>query len=288
MKVKFWGVRGSVPTPWKDAMMIGGNTSCVQVIPNSQQLIILDAGTGLRLLGDQLQEQNSGPVKGHILLSHTHWDHIQGFPFFIPAYRPGNHFTIYGANWAQKNLKNILSAQMRAPYFPVELTQMGAQLDFMELEEETIEIEDLRITTRSFNHPGGVYGFRIEQEGQVLVFATDMEYTEDTLDQRLIDFAQDADMLIYDAQYTPAEHTLKAGWGHSTHIAAAHLARLAKVRSLLLFHHDPSHSDQKLAQMEAEARQIFPASYLASEGLILDLSQITAHSPGHGSGHDAG
>lgn len=274
MKVKFWGVRGSVPTPWKDAMQIGGNTSCVQVIPDSQELIILDAGTGLRMLGDHLQETVTGPIRGHILLSHTHWDHIQGFPFFTPAYLPGNHFTLYGANAAQKNLKAILSAQMRAPYFPVELGQMGSTLDFVELAEESIDIQDLRITTRSFNHPGGVYGFRIEQQGQSLVFATDMEYTEHNLDQRLIDFARDADMLIYDAQYTPDEHKIKTGWGHSTHIAAAHLAKLANVKHLLLYHHDPSHSDQKLEAMEAEARSIFPASRLASEGLLLDLAQL--------------
>ncbi|PKL76473.1 MAG: MBL fold metallo-hydrolase [Candidatus Melainabacteria bacterium HGW-Melainabacteria-1] len=274
MKVKFWGVRGSVPTPWKEAMQVGGNTSCVQIIPRSQELIILDAGTGLRLLGDQLQQSGGKAIRGHILLSHTHWDHIQGFPFFMPAYLPGNHFTIYGANWAQKNLKNILSGQMRAPYFPVELSQMGAQLDFTELAEETFTIQDLSITTRSFNHPGGVYGFRIEQEGQVLVFATDMEYTEDNLDPRLIDFAKGADMLIFDAQYTPEEHRVKMGWGHSTHIAAAHLARLAGVRSLMLYHHDPSHSDQTLLQMEAEARQLFAASQLATEGLEIDLSSL--------------
>lgn len=267
MKVKFWGVRGSVPTPWKEAMKVGGNTSCLQVIPKSGKLVILDAGTGLRLLGEELP----GTVQGHILLSHTHWDHIQGFPFFMPAYKPGNHFTIYGANWAQKNLKNILSGQMRAPYFPVELSQMGAQLDFVELEEETFTLEDLTITTRSFNHPGGVYGFRIEQEGKVLVFATDMEYTEDNLDQRLIDFARDADMLIYDAQYTPEEHRVKTGWGHSTHIAAAHLAKLANVRTLMLYHHDPTHSDQTLSQMESEAQQIFPDSRLAIEGVELEV-----------------
>lgn len=271
MKVKFWGVRGSVPTPWKEAMQVGGNTSCVQLIPRDQQLIILDAGTGLRMLGDELQGQK---VEGHLLLSHTHWDHIQGFPFFTPAYVPGNQFTIYGANWSQKELKNILSDQMRAPYFPVELQNMGAQLKFVELQEQSFQIDDIQISTRSFNHPGGVFGFRFEQDGKVLVFATDMEYTEHNLDQKLIDFAQGADVLIYDAQYTPAELAVKTGWGHSTHIAAAHLAKLAKINTLMLYHHDPSHSDQQLQQMESEARQIFARSFLATEGLIIDLDQL--------------
>lgn len=274
MKVKFWGVRGSVPTPWKDAMQIGGNTSCVQVIPSSQELVILDAGTGLRVLGDHLQETAQGPVKGHILLSHTHWDHIQGFPFFTPAYLPGNHFTLYGANAAQKNLRAILSEQMRAPFFPVELGQMGSQLDFVEITEQSFLLAGMQIQTRSFNHPGGVFGFRFEQDGQRLVFATDMEYTEHNLDQRLIDFTRDADVLIYDAQYTPDEHKIKTGWGHSTHIAAAHLAAQAGVRHLILYHHDPSHSDAKLTQMETEARDIFSSCQLASEGLLLDLGQL--------------
>lgn len=274
MKVKFWGVRGSVPTPWKEAMQVGGNTSCVQVIPRDDLLMILDAGTGLRMLGDELMAQKKGPLTAHLLLSHAHWDHIQGFPFFVPVYNPANRFVVYGAGCAH-SLEHILSKQMTAPYFPVEFSQIGAQIDYRQLGEETFMIEnDIQVTTRSFEHPGGVYGFRIEYQGKVLVFATDMEYTEDNMPEKLIDFSQEADLLIYDSQYTPEELKLKTGWGHSTHIAAAHLAQRANVRHLMLYHHDPSHSDQQLAQMEQEAKALFPRAQLATEGLVIDLDAL--------------
>lgn len=272
MKVKFWGVRGSVPTPWKDAMDVGGNTSCVQIIPREDVLIILDAGTGLRVLGDDLSKKNIPNLRGHLLLTHAHWDHIQGFPFFIPAYLPSSHFTIYGAKRAQKSLEEIISGQMVAPYFPVDIHEMKGQLDFVELSEERFFIEqDIQVQTCSFRHPGGVFGFRITYENKVLVFATDMEYTENDLDQRLIDFCQDADLLIYDAQYTPEELKQKTGWGHSTHIAAAHLAEQANVQKVMLYHHDPSHSDAMLAKMEKEAQAIFPHCQLAKEGMTLEI-----------------
>lgn len=275
MKVKFWGVRGSVPTPWKDAMDVGGNTSCVQVIPRDDVLMILDAGTGIRFLGDFLMAQGGTDLHGHLLLSHAHWDHIQGFPFFIPAYLPGNRFTVYGARRAQKSLYDIVSGQMVPPYFPVDIHEMKADLDFVELGEESFTIaQDVQVQTCSFRHPGGVFGFRIEYGQQVVVFATDMEYTETDLDQRLIDFCQGADLLIYDSQYTPEELKVKTGWGHSTHIAAAHLGKLAQVRQVLLYHHDPSHSDEMLAQMEQEAQAVFPPCQLAKEGMIFDLDQI--------------
>ncbi|MGV3526722.1 MAG: MBL fold metallo-hydrolase [Candidatus Sericytochromatia bacterium] len=274
MKLKFWGVRGSIPTPWKDAMQVGGNTSCVQVLPRDHSLVILDAGTGLRLLGEDLTRQGQMPLHAHLLLSHNHWDHIQGFPFFGPAFQAGNALTIYGAASEGHRLPDILRGQMRAPYFPVNLDDMAAQLDFVELDETAFAIGDLQIRTCAFNHPGGVLGFRMEQEGQALVFATDMEYTEDNLDPRLIDFARGCDLLIYDSQYTPEELKNKTGWGHSTHIAAAHLALRAQVKVLMLYHHDPSHDDAMLRQMEAEARQIFPRSFLATEGLELDLAAL--------------
>ena len=272
MKVKFWGVRGSIPTPWKDAMEVGGNTSCVQIIPRDDVLIILDAGTGLRNFGDSLIQEDHSNLRGHLLLTHAHWDHIQGFPFFIPAYMPGNHFTIYGAQTAQKSLQEIISGQMVAPYFPVDLHEMKAKLDFVELSDEHFTLEgDIHIQTCSFRHPGGVFGFRITYQDQVIVFATDMEYTENDLDQRLIDFCQDANLLIYDSQYTPEELKQKMGWGHSTHIAAAHLAKKANVRKVMLYHHDPSHSDSMLAQMEQEAKAIFPNCQLAKEELLLEV-----------------
>lgn len=276
MKVRFWGVRGSIPTPWKEAMEVGGNTSCVQIVPSTQTLIILDAGTGIRLLGnDLIHKQQAEHLTGHIFLSHTHWDHIQGFPFFSPAFIASNHFKIYGASKAEERLEDVLKGQMNYQYFPVQLDQMGARIEFVELQEETIELEPgLKISSRAFNHPGGVYGFRIEHEGYSLVYATDMEYTLESLDERLLEFARGVDLFIYDAQYTPEELKTKTGWGHSTHTAAAHFARMAGVKRLMLYHHDPLHSDQMLLQMEQEARAIFPQTWLAKESLEIDLQSL--------------
>lgn len=276
MKVKFWGVRGSIPTPGEETVHIGGNTSCVQVKTSDDRLLVLDGGTGLRLLGNELvKEGKASGITGHILLSHTHWDHIQGFPFFSPAFNSRNHFYIYGAQKAEERLENVLKGQMNYQYFPVELEQMGACIDFVELQEETFEIDgEVKVSTQAFNHPGGVYGFRIEYQDQVVVYATDMEYTLETLDPRLVEFAQDCDLFIYDSQYTPDELKVKTGWGHSTHYAAAHIAKQANVKRLMLYHHDPLHNDEKLFLMEEEARQIFPEAYLAKECMEVDLSTL--------------
>jgi phosphoribosyl 1,2-cyclic phosphodiesterase len=276
VKVRFWGVRGSIPTPGHDSADVGGNTSCVQVLTGHAEPLILDAGTGIRLLGNALMADAAASqgLAGHVLLSHTHWDHIQGFPFFSPAFSPKNEFYVYGAGKAEERLEDVLKGQMNYQYFPVALDQMGANIHFVELQEETFTIfGDVEISTRAFHHPGGVYGFRIVHQGQILVYATDMEYTEQNLDPKLIEFARNADLLIYDAQYTPEELKVKTGWGHSTHTTAAYLAQQAGVKQLALYHHDPSHTDAQLYQMEAEAQAIFAASTLAVEGLTLDLDR---------------
>lgn len=280
MKVKFWGVRGSVPTPWKEAMEYGGNTSCVQIIPSEdyKDLIIFDGGTGLRLLGEDLIAQKKHTDRiGHVLLSHTHWDHIQGFPFFTPAFIGGNEFRIYGAKKTAERLENTLKGQMSHEYFPVQLEQMGASMDFIELKEETFEINnDIKITTKAFTHPGGVYGFRLEYNGYVVMYCTDMEYeVEDVPTSGLVEFVQGADILIMDSQYTPDEMAIKKGWGHSTPQAAATVAKEGNVKRLLLYHHDPNHSDTFLENIIlTEAQAIFPESYLAQEGLVLDLAKL--------------
>lgn len=272
MKIRFWGVRGSTPTPWSEVMQVGGNTSCVQLITASEDLIVLDAGTGLRMLGKHLIEtQTHRQRRMHLLLSHTHWDHIQGIPFFGPLNCSDNHLTIYGANKAQLSLEEVIRQQMSPAYFPVSLDELPATIDFQPLAEECFELENLQITTAAFNHPGGVYGFRIESQGSTLIYATDMEYTPENLDPKLIAFADKADLLIFDAQYTPDELSYKSGWGHSSYLAATQLARQAQVKQLVLFSHDPDHTDPILRQMESEAKKTFPATQLAYEGLILDI-----------------
>lgn len=271
MRVKFWGVRGSAPVSSAETIQVGGNTSCVQVVLSDQTQLLLDAGTGLARFGDSCSGQ---ATHFHLLLSHAHWDHIQGFPFFAPAYLPQHQLSIYGPRHPDYRLKDILAQQMTSPFFPVTLDAMQATLDYHELDETTFHISGATVTTARFHHPGGVLGFRIEEGGKTLVFATDMEYTHDQIPEHLVAFAQGADLLIFDAQYTPDELLQKKGWGHSTHLTAAHLAQQAQVKQVMLYHHDPSHHDHMLAQMEAEAQTIFAASYLAREGLQLNLDQL--------------
>lgn len=273
MKVKFWGVRGSVPTPRAECMGTGGNTSCVQVITQQNDLIILDAGTGLRMLGkDLVQRKLHLNQRIHLLLTHTHWDHIQGLPFFRLLNSPDNHLMIYGADKPEKSFADVLRQQMSFEYFPVSLDDVPAQITFHPLKEQRFEIGLIHLQTAAFNHPGGVYAYRLETEGQTLVYATDMEYTEENLDPKLVDFCSGADLLIFDAQYTPEELSHKTGWGHSSHILAAKLAKLASVQQLFLFSHDPDHDDQELELMESQAQILFPETQLAREGQTIDLS----------------
>lgn len=276
MKIKFWGVRGSVPTPWAEAMKVGGNTSCVQVITDDpEQMIVLDAGTGIRMMSKELVAQNQhAPREIHLLLTHTHWDHIQGLPFFRLLNYPENHVHIYGADKPDKTLEQVLRDQMRYEYFPLSLDQVQAKLSFHPISEGEHEIAGVKVTAAEFKHPGGVFGYRLESQGQVLVYATDMEYTRDDLDENLIQFAQGADLLIYDAQYTLKELEYKTGWGHSSHLAAAQLAKQSQVKELYLFSHDPDHSDSELEVMEAEAQKTFSHTHLACEGVSVDLAQL--------------
>lgn len=272
MNVKYWGVRGSIPTPWAEAMGVGGNTSCVEVISQQGDCIILDAGTGIRMLAKaRLAEQTHDNQRIHVLLSHTHWDHIQGIPFFSLLNYPGNHVTFYGQDKADRRFEQVIRQQMDATYFPVSLDQVQARVDFVSICEESFQIGSVAVNSVAFNHPGGVLGFRLVEEQNVLVYATDMEYTPTTLPAHLIAFAQGADVLIFDAQYTPEEHDLKSGWGHSNYEVATRLASLANVRQLHLFSHDPDHSDDILADIEQKSRVLFAETYLAKERSVFSL-----------------
>lgn len=274
MKAKFWGVRGSMPTARAEVMGVGGNTSCVQVISKQNDLIILDAGTGIAHLSKALiNQQQSHPWKIHLLLSHTHWDHIQGLPFFNLLHYPQNQVTIYGCDKPDKSLKSILHQQMNYEYFPVGLHESQAQLEFKSIQADSqFSIGNIQIQTAAFNHPGGVIGYRLQEEDEVLVYATDMEYTHETLDSHLLEFASQADLLIFDAQYTPEEYLEKQGWGHSNYKLATYLARQAQVKQLYLFSHDPDHDDAFLYGIEKQAQQEFAQTYLAKEGCEVQVS----------------
>jgi phosphoribosyl 1,2-cyclic phosphodiesterase len=273
MKITFWGVRGSIASPGPETAGVGGNTSCVEVRCGETRLI-LDAGTGLRQLGDALLRQ--GPVDATLLLSHLHWDHIQGLPFFVPAYLPTTRLEVVGTGGGAASLRDVLEAQMTAPVFPVRLDELGAQLTLREVRSgESFQVGEARVRAVKLNHPGGVLGYRIEHEGRSVVYATDTEHWA-CVDPALRALAEGADVLIYDSQYTPEEYRgdagrSKVGWGHSTYAAGAELARAAGVGQYVLFHHDPTRGDGAVADLERRARELFPCSVAAREGLSIGL-----------------
>jgi phosphoribosyl 1,2-cyclic phosphodiesterase len=274
MQITFWGVRGSIPTPGPATVQIGGNTSCVEVRAG-KTILIFDGGTGLRMLGKKLLKEM--PITAHMFFSHVHWDHIQGFPFFEPAFVPGNEFHLYGGHNVSRTLEETLAGQMDHPNFPVHLGTMAAQMTFRDLAEgEILELEDglggtVRVSSARGNHPQGVFAFRVEHGGKAVVYATDTEHYEGRVDQKLVDLAKGASILVYDSQYTPEEYATKKGWGHSTFEEGAKIAQLAGVEKLVLFHHDPTQSDAAVRDKETRAKAVFKNVIAAYEGLSLEV-----------------
>ena len=270
MTVKFWGVRGSVPSPGPETALVGGNTSCVEIVAGTSRLI-LDAGTGLRRLGNELI--GHAPVDVTVLLSHVHWDHIQGLPFFAPIFMPGTRMhMIAGSNGIP--LRDSLRRQMSAPNFPVDLNDVPASLSYHEVRDrQRVVVGDAEVTVAKANHPDAVYAYRIEHRGRSVVYATDTEHYS-CVDQRLVTLAKNSDVLIYDAQYLPEEYSgskgmSRVGWGHSTYEAGVELARAAGVGKLVLFHHDPGRTDDGVAAIEARARESFVDTSAAREGMSI-------------------
>jgi phosphoribosyl 1,2-cyclic phosphodiesterase len=276
MYIKFWGVRGSIASPGPDTAGVGGNTSCVEVQCGST-LLVLDAGTGVRKLGDKLLGE--GAVDATILLSHLHWDHIQGLPFFVPAYVPSSRLQVVGTANGVMALREALAHQMTAPVFPVRLDELGAQIQLREVKSgEAFEVGEARVKVAKLNHPGGVHAYRIEHGGQSVVYATDTEHYA-CVDPTLRALAEGADVLIYDAQYTPEEYRgdhgrSKVGWGHSTYVAGAELARAAGVGRLVLFHHDPQRTDAGVLDIERRTRELFASSVAAREGMEIRFDAL--------------
>lgn len=212
LQVKFWGVRGSIPTPQPENLGFGGNTTCIEVRLPNDEIIIIDGGTGLRYLGMALMEEfQSRQLSLRILMTHFHWDHIQGIPFFAPLYVPGNEVAFHSDRPVER-LREILEGQMSSPYFPVRFEHMAARRCFLEIHPE-LRVGDVTIHTFPMNHPQGACGYRVERNGAVMVHASDLEHGDPKLDKILIDHAQNADVLVYDAQYTPEEYKSKKGWG---------------------------------------------------------------------------
>jgi phosphoribosyl 1,2-cyclic phosphodiesterase len=266
MRVKFWGTRGLIPAPGPKTVRYGGSTVCVEVRTADGTLLILDCGTGIRELGETLADE--GPVEGHILLSHTHWDHIQGLPFFGPAFASGNRFTIYAAQDQEKRLEDALAGQQEYTYFPVQLGHFVARMEFQEIVGPSLRIGPIRIALHALHHSEPSAGYRIEVDGRALVYTSDHELYAPLLqpvaagrragsdkslpgaetpgDRALVRFARGADLLIMDAQYSPEEYAQRIGWGHSTIEYATDVAIAAGAKRLALFHHDPSHTDELL------------------------------------------
>ena len=261
MHVRFWGTRGSIPTPGHRTAIYGGNTSCVEVRSEDGTTLILDCGTGIRMLGlDMLRRPN--PQRIHLLIGHTHWDHIQGFPFFTPAFLPTSELNIYGSAAFQRSLEDSLSGQMQYSYFPVKLEDLASRIHYTELEEGFFRIGDILVETQYLNHTAPTIAYRISADGATLTYVTDHEpfwYSRGAPllhpgDQRHVEFLRGADIAIHDAQYTSEEYSSKLGWGHSPADYVTDVAMSADVSRLFLFHHDPLHDDDAIKRIEETQR----------------------------------
>jgi len=301
MKVKFWGVRGSIPSPGPYTVRYGGNTPCVEVRTSQGDLIILDSGSGLRLLGMKLMEEGEG-IAGHIFLSHTHWDHIQGIPFFKPGFVKGNSFTIYAARDEGNRLNEVLAGQMEYRYFPVKLEDMGAYISFRELKEgEVISIGTTTISTSPLIHTSKTLGYRIEAEGISIAYCTDSEpyYCSFAKESEMareeihcaelgrtvkgapnpssLEIARNVDLLIHDSQYDDDEYLEKVGWGHSSAMQALSIALMANCKMLALFHYDPNYSDEKIDLMVERCKEVVSRMgsdlrvFGAAEGMEIEI-----------------
>jgi CheY-like chemotaxis protein/phosphoribosyl 1,2-cyclic phosphodiesterase len=298
MRIRFWGTRGSLAKPGPTTVRYGGNTSCVEVRTTDGTLIILDCGTGAHGLGQLLAAEGRQPLRGHLLITHTHWDHIQGFPFFAPLFIPGNIWDIYAPGGLGKRLEETLAGQMEYAYFPVTLEQLDATIRYHDLAEGVFDVGDAHVTARYLNHPGLTLGYRVQAGGAVVIYATDHEphaglqpeasgasaasfhaVPVHREDQGHIEFLRGADLIIHDAQYTAAEYPHKVGWGHSPAEYAVDVALAAGAKRLALFHHDPTRDDHALDRIVDVCRRRVAACrgalevFAAAEGLVIELSK---------------
>jgi phosphoribosyl 1,2-cyclic phosphodiesterase len=270
IRLKFWGVRGSTPTPQLENLGYGGNTSCLELQLPDKQSIIFDAGSGLRNLGAKLLKESDGAqLDLKVFLTHFHWDHIQGIPFFSPLFRSGNRVTFH--SHCNGKLEEILEGQMSRPYFPIDLASVAARREFVDFGTESMTFNGVTVHPFPLNHPQGAVGYRIETGNAVIVYATDLEHGHAKLDRVLRDHAAGADLLVYDAQYTPEEYSKYKGWGHSTWVEGVQVAREAGAKRLLLFHHDPAHNDAFLDEVGETAKRSFDEVAAAREGSCVDF-----------------
>ena len=278
-RLKFWGVRGSIPTPGPGTVRYGGNTSCVEV-RHGDDIIILDAGTGLRALGSALlAEFKDQPLNLTLLVTHTHWDHIQGLPFFAPIYNPRCRLRILGARGTRESLVNALTGQMESSYFPVPFSKVPGNIEIEEVRDFNFNIGAVQVRAQRSNHPGLCFGYRLFSPDGLIVFFPDSEPHGSGEGAKMVDFIRDADALILDSQYDDAEYKTHVGWGHGSLDGAVALALQAGVRHLCLFHHDPDHTDEKIdgfvrcaRALVAEAKSEMKVD-AAREGMTIELPE---------------
>jgi phosphoribosyl 1,2-cyclic phosphodiesterase len=270
--VRFWGVRGTIACPSTSHIKYGGNTSCIEVMVGDRT-IIFDAGTGIRNLGTELMKRDVR--EAHLLMSHTHWDHINGFPFFVPAYDPNRSLHIMAGHLANDNggIQDVLNAQMNSPMFPVPLETMQAKLRFEDFKAgEKFKLHsDVSIKTAPLRHPNGATGYRIEHNGKSVCYITDTEHVPGEPDQKILELIEGSDLVIYDSTYTEEEFLTKVGWGHSTWNEGLALCQAANVKKFAIFHHEPDHDDNFVDGIEAEAQAIWEHSFAAREGMVVGL-----------------
>jgi phosphoribosyl 1,2-cyclic phosphodiesterase len=268
--VRFWGVRGTVPCPGPGTVRYGGNTPCIEVMCGRERLIF-DAGTGIRALGASLA--GADHLDSHIFLTHTHMDHITGFPFFGPAYNQNNRFQIWAGHLAAQNgnVRSVLSAIMSKPIFPVPLRIMHACMAFHDFNagETLTPLPGIALRTAPLNHPDGATAYRIEYAGRSICYVTDTEHREGELDRTIIDLIGGSELVIYDSTYTEDQYPHYRGWGHSTWNEGARLCDVAAAGRLIAFHHDPDHTDADLDRIAEDMARVRPGSLVASEGLVL-------------------
>lgn len=269
LSVKFWGVRGSIACPSPNHIKYGGNTSCIEVTASGHRLI-LDAGTGIRGLGQEYMKNDVSNI--HILLTHTHWDHINGFPFFVPAYDPRRSLHIMAGHLrGTEGIQNVLAAQMDNPMFPVPLSAMQAKMRFEDFEAGMSfnVYDDVHVRTCVLNHPNGATGYRIEHNGSSVCYITDTEHVPGKLDENILGLIEGSDLVIYDSTYTEEEFPSKVGWGHSTWNEGVKLCREAGAKSMAIFHHDPEHDDAFMDKLGEEAKGVWDQTFVAREGMEL-------------------
>lgn len=270
-KVKFWGVRGSIACPSPRHIGFGGNTSCVEVSAGGER-IIFDAGTGIRNLGHWMLKKEA--TTAHLMLSHTHWDHINGFPFFTPAFMPGQEFTVMAGHVQEEGgVRKVLSGQMAQPFFPVPLEAMRGTLRFEDFSAgDSFKLgENVTVRTAPLNHPNGATAYRIEHRGKSMCYVTDTEHIPGEPDQNVLGLIEGSDLVIYDCTYTEEEFPEKVGWGHSTWEEGVRLCQAANVRMLAIFHHDPTHEDSFMEELELTARKRWQGALVARENMRINL-----------------